>query len=124
MNEYLRVQLAANLMSHRASRMSGADGLQPCACGVRGNWNEGYSTDWGLHLADAAMALVPPTQYRDEILREAAATQRAQQDRREAEELGEWDYLDHETELQGAAVRAMADLIDPDVAPAVAGGTS
>lgn len=41
-----------------------------------------------------------------------AGRQRAEQERREAAERARFGSLDHETTLQGEAVREMADLID------------
>ena len=55
----------------------------------------------------------------DELLNawahELAEQQRAWQAAREADELSRFANLDHETKLQGEAVRDAADLIDPKV---------
>jgi hypothetical protein len=44
---------------------------------------------------------------------ELAEKQRAEQARCEAEQQGRFGHLDHECEMQGEAVRHMADFIDP-----------
>lgn len=49
----------------------------------------------------------------DAFAHELAEKQRAEQTRREAEQRGRFGHLDHECEMQGEAVRHMADFIDP-----------
>ncbi len=50
---------------------------------------------------------------RDGYAHELAEKQRAEQARCEAEQRGRFGRLDHECEMQGEAVRHMADFIDP-----------
>ncbi|WP_055563638.1 hypothetical protein [Streptomyces atriruber] len=54
-----------------------------------------------------------PAAALDAYAHELAEKIRADQDHREAEERARFNHLDHETELQGDAVRRTADLIDP-----------
>ena len=60
------------------------------------------------YMADAVMAVLPAPADRAAVLLEAAALIEARQDRLDAEERAKFDWLDHETVLQGAAVRDMA----------------
>lgn len=49
----------------------------------------------------------------DAFAHELAEKQRAEQARRETEQRSSFGHLDHECEMQGGAVRHMADFIDP-----------
>ena len=49
----------------------------------------------------------------DAFAHELAERQRAEQARCEAEQRSRFGHLDHECEMQGEAVRHMADFIDP-----------
>ncbi|MFK0182495.1 hypothetical protein ACIQVR_41835 [Streptomyces xanthochromogenes] len=72
----------------------------------------------GLRAAPAVSDATPEellAALRDDVLRVAVAKQRAAQDAREDAEKAEHGSLDYESVLQGDAVRASADLIDPDV---------
>lgn len=52
-------------------------------------------------------------EFIDAFAHELAEKQRAEQARCEAEQRGRFGHLDHECEMQGEAVRHMADFIDP-----------
>lgn len=58
--------------------------------------------------ADAVLAVLPPPADRAAVLREAADTIEAEQDRLETEERARFDWVDRDTALQGEAVRARA----------------
>ena len=60
-----------------------------------------------LKRADAVLAVLPPAD-RAAVLREAADTIEAEQDRLETEERARFDWVDRDTALQGEAVRARA----------------
>jgi len=62
-------------------------------------------------VADAVLAVLPEPADRAAVLREAAAFIEAEQAREEATEWAQYGELDHDTELQGGAVRHSAHLL-------------
>ena len=62
---------------------------------------------WDMRTAKEKNALI------DAFAHELAEKQRAEQARCEAEQRSRFGHLDHECEMQGEAVRHMADFIDP-----------
>lgn len=64
-------------------------------------------------LVGEANAVKLLTDIRDGYAHELAEKQRAEQARCEAEQRSLFGHLDHECEMQGEAVRHMADFIDP-----------
>lgn len=62
-------------------------------------------------IADAVLSVLPTPIDRADVLLEAADAIETEQVREEAEQRARFDGLDHETELQGEAVRAKAALL-------------
>jgi hypothetical protein len=66
-----------------------------------------FNDIWDMRTTAQKNALI------DAFAHELAEKQRAEQARCEAEQRSRFGHLDHECEMQGKAVRHMADFIDP-----------